>query len=75
MADSFTSQRYSLKKQTRWSNDKTIIELGYQIIDLLATDKSQYFAKPRPIIVVSCESLKVVSCGGKLYKVTCVIIQ
>ena len=46
------------------SNDKTIIELGYrkiswfvsasqlcQIIDLLATDKSPYFAhRPRPII-------------------------
>ena len=51
-----------LKKQTRWSNDKTISELGYrrsiiclslrlrQIIDLLATDKSRYFAQPRPII-------------------------
>ena len=60
-------------KQTWWSNDKTIIELGYrkiswflsvsqvnylpqpsglrQIIDLLATDKSRYFAQPRPIIV------------------------
>ena len=51
----------------RWSNDKTIIELGpygkiswlvsvsqinYLIIpDLLATDKSRYFAQPRPIIV------------------------
>ena len=43
-------------------NDKTIIELGYrkiswfvsvslrQIIDLLATEKSRYFAQPRPII-------------------------
>ena len=54
-------------KQTWWSNDKTIIELGYRkipwfvsvsqinyiIIDLLATDKSQYFAQPRPIIVNS----------------------
>ena len=28
MADRFASQGYSLKKQTRWSNDKTIIELG-----------------------------------------------
>ena len=72
MADRFASQGYSLKKQTRWSNDKTIIELGYrkiswfvsvsqinylpqpsasQIIDLLATDKSRYFAQPRPIVV------------------------
>ena len=59
-------------KQSWWSNDKTIIELGYhkiswfasvsqinylprpsasEIIELLATDKSQYFARPRPIIV------------------------
>ena len=49
-------------KQTWWSNDKTIIELGYhkiswfvrvsQInIELLATDKSGYFAQPCPIIV------------------------
>ena len=30
-------------------NDKTIIELGFAIIDLLATDKSRYFAQPRPI--------------------------
>ena len=29
MADRFASRGYSLKKQTRWSNDKTIIELGY----------------------------------------------
>ena len=29
MADRFASQGYSLKKQTRRSNDKTIIELGY----------------------------------------------
>ena len=74
--------RILLKKKTRWSNDKTIIELGYriiswfvsvsqinylekrpgdevvclslwlrQIIDLLAADKTRYFAQPRPIIV------------------------
>ena len=29
MADHFASWGYSLKKQTPWSNDKTIIELGY----------------------------------------------
>ena len=51
-------------KQTWWwSNDKTIIKLGYrkiswfvsvsQINYLLATDKSRYFAQPRPIIVLS----------------------
>ena len=50
------------KKQIRWSNDKTIIELGYRKISwfvtvvsqmsyLLATDKSRYFAQPCPIIV------------------------
>ena len=46
------------KKQTRWSNDnwsrRSIICLSlrhWQIIDLLATDKSQYFVQPRPIIV------------------------
>ena len=47
-----------IKKQTHWSNDKAIIELADQllIIDLLATDKSRYFAQPRPIIVNSLES-------------------
>ena len=49
-------------KQTWWSNDKTIIEFSClkilwfvsisQITDLLATDKLQYFAQPRPIIIV-----------------------
>ena len=73
MADHFASQGYSLKKQTWWSNDKTIYwtrlsqnimicqyladQIIYlslrlrQIIDLLAKDKSWYFAQPRPIIV------------------------
>ena len=55
-----------IKKQTRWSNDKTIfiIDPGYHLkycdfflllfasaFDLLATDKSWYFAKPHPVIV------------------------
>ena len=66
VADCFTSQWYSLKKQTWWSNDKTIIELGYrkiswfvsvpqtmQLFDLLTTDKSRYFAQPRPIILLN----------------------
>ena len=46
------------KKQTRWSNDnwsrRSIICLSlrhWQVIDVLATGKSQYFAQPRPIIV------------------------
>ena len=65
MADHFASQGYSLKKQTRWSNDKTITELGYRKIlwfvsvsedqlfasAELATDKSRYLAEPSPIIV------------------------
>ena len=42
-----------IKHKTRGSNDKTIIDLGYrlrlrQIIDQLGTDKSRYFAQPRP---------------------------
>ena len=32
MADRFASWGYSLNKQTRWSNDQTIIELGYRKI-------------------------------------------
>ena len=50
--------RIFIKKQIRWSNDKTIIELGYRKISwfvtvlqmsyLLATDKSRYFAQPCP---------------------------
>ena len=65
MADRFASQGYSLKKQTRWSNDKTITELGYRKIlwfvsvsadqlfasAELATDKSRYLAQPSAIIV------------------------
>ena len=75
VAEMQIKRRYSLKKKTRWSNEKTIIGLGYhkiswfvsvshtvwiiclslrlrQIIDLLATDKSRYFAQPCPIIIV-----------------------
>ena len=32
LADRFASRGYLVKKQTRWSNDKTIIELGYRKI-------------------------------------------
>ena len=89
MADRFTSQGYSLKKQTRWSNIKTITELGYRKIswfvsvsqinhlpqpsasanniDLLATDKSQYFAQPRPIIVNYCQHIKSSSSNHHYY--------
>ena len=34
-----------------------------QIIDLLATDKSRYFAQPRPIIVNWFEACVVISCA------------
>ena len=61
----------------QWSNDQTIIVLGWakyhdlslyrkliiclglwfrQIMNLLATDKSRYFAQPSPIIVYYCAS-------------------
>ena len=52
-----------LEKQARWSNDKTIIELGHRKISWfvsvsqITTDKSQYFAQPHPIIV-NCSPLK-----------------
>ena len=46
-----------LQKQTQWSNDKTIIwrlsqniVIRHYVADLLATDKSRYFAQPCPII-------------------------
>ena len=57
---------YIYIKQICWSNDKTIIELGNRKlswsviclslrlrkrIDLLASNKSQYFAQRRPIII------------------------
>ena len=82
-ADRFASRRWSLKKQTWWSNDKTIIKLGYRKIsrfasvsyinylpqpsasannNLLATDKSRYFAQPRPIIVICPIARKQVDC-------------
>ena len=43
-----------IKKQTWWFTDKAIIELGCladKWFAPLATDKSRYFAQPRPIIV------------------------
>ena len=58
MTDRFASRRYSFLKDS-----KTIIELDYHknigilqsltdqlLVDLIATDKSRYFAQPRPII-------------------------
>ena len=51
MADRFTSRRYSFKNKlsdriTRWQN----IVIRHYVADLLATDKSRYFAQPCPII-------------------------
>ena len=46
MADSFASRGYSLKKQTRWSNDKTIIELGYR--------KISWFVRVSQIMTIFC---------------------
>ena len=85
-----------LKKQTRWSNDKKIIELGYrkiswfvsvsqmaiiflglrlrQILDLLAKDKSQYFAKPCPVSVNYGCIMRIIKSRflwWERYKVTC----
>ena len=46
-ADHFASRRYSLKKQTWWSNDKTIIELGYHKIAWFASvPHINYLPKP-----------------------------
>ena len=62
MADCFAYRRYSFK--TRWWNDKTINELAYRKISWFVsvsqinylpkptTDKSRYFAQPRPIIFI-----------------------
>ena len=48
MADCFASQGYSLKKN---SVSRRSIICRSRIIDLLATDKSRYFAQPCHIIV------------------------
>ena len=47
MADRFGSRGYSLKKQTRWSNDKTIIELGYRKISwFVSVSQINYLPQP-----------------------------
>ena len=47
MADRFASRGYSLKKQTRWSNDKTIIELGYRKISwFVSVSQINYLPQP-----------------------------
>ena len=47
MADRFASRGYSLKKQTRWSNDKTIIELGYGKISwFVSVSQINYLPQP-----------------------------
>ena len=43
-----------IKKQTQWSNDKTIIELGYRkILWFVSVSQINYFAQPCPIIANS----------------------
>ena len=65
-----------VKNKLGGSNDKTVIKLGYRKISrfasvshinyinnsLLATDKSRYFAQPRPIIVNCPIARKQVDC-------------
>ena len=47
MADHFASRGYSLKKQTRWSNDKRIIELGYcKISWFVSVSQINYLPQP-----------------------------
>ena len=44
----YASRRYSIKKQTRWSNNKTIIELGYRKISrFVSGEQINYLPKPR----------------------------
>ena len=51
MADRFASQGYSLNKQTRWSNDKTIVELVYRKISwFVSHSQNNYLQKPKQII-------------------------
>ena len=46
MADSYASRKYT-KKLTRWSNDKTIIDLGYRKISwFVSVLQINYFPQP-----------------------------
>ena len=82
-----------IKKQTNKLGDRMIKQLlksviakyrdlsvscRWQIIDLLATDKSQYFAIPRPIIVNYGCIMRIIKSRflwWERYKLTCVVIQ
>ena len=46
-----------------------------QIIDLLATDKSRYFAQPRPIIINYSTSIKIISFNKNIYSTSIKIIS
>ena len=47
-ADRFASRRHSWKKQTRWSNDKTIIKLGHRKISwFVSVSQISYLPKPK----------------------------
>ena len=53
------SQKIFYKKQTRWLSDKLLLnsvitkycDLSVSHRSIIATDKTQYFAQPRPITV------------------------
>ena len=46
-ADGFASRGYSTKKQTRWSNEKTIIEFGYRKISwFVSVSQINYLPQP-----------------------------
>ena len=54
------------------------VSCRWQIIDPLATDKSQYFAIPRPIIVNYGCIMRIIKSRflwWERYKLTCVVIQ
>ena len=46
-----------------------------QIIHLLATDKSRYFAQPRPIIINYSTSIKIISFNKNIYSTSIKIIS
>ena len=49
MADRLASRGYSLKKQTRWSNDKTVIELGYYKISSFVCGEQTIICRRRRV--------------------------
>ena len=58
MADCFASRRYSLKK-TWWSNDKTIIELGYRNIGFTQDIRIVTYNKDIRVVVISLQGTEI----------------